>query len=200
MFINFYLLLTEMKHYLFGYGSLINTASRLRTADTDAIPARVVGWQRAWNFYNPERKRNALGVFAKENAQCNGVILEVTEESLAKFDQREKRYQRVEVDPNKVITEEKLEGKVWIYVPEDPKIPTKESPIHQSYVDVVIMGCLEFGEGFAQECIKNTLFWNHHWLNDRENPSYPQTLRNLPTEKIDQILKKTIPEEFKKRN
>lgn len=189
-----------MKHFLFGYGSLINTVSRLRTADTgEAIPVRIIGWQRAWNFHNPERRRNVLGVFVNENGQCNGVIIEVSEECLAKFDEREKRYERIEIDADKIVIDRKLDGKVWIYVPKEPKLPTNESPIKQSYIDVVIAGCLEFSEEFAEELIKTSLLWEYPWVNDRKNPSYPQTLRNLPIEKIDRILARIIPREFKKR-
>ena len=192
-----------MKQYLFSYGSLINTKSRLRTANTsEAIPVRVKGLQRAWNYHNPERQRHALGVTFVPGAECNGVIVEVSEENFSKFDERENGYKRVELDVNNVdiLSGQALpEGIIWVYIPEKPTPPTSESPIHQSYIDVVIAGCLEYGEDFAIECIKNTLYWDYAWVNDRKNPGYPRTIQGLSINKIDQILKRIIPEAFAKR-
>jgi len=191
-----------MKHYLFSYGSLINTKSRLRTADTNvAVPVRVKGLQRSWNYHNPERKRHALGVIFTEGAECNGVIVEIHEENFNKFDEREKGYKRVKLDLNNVnvLNGNILEGLIWVYIPEEPTPPTSESPMHQSYIDVVIAGCLEYGEDFAIECIKNTLYWDCAWINDRKNPGYPRTIKDLPIDKIDQILKIIIPDAFAKR-
>jgi hypothetical protein len=192
-----------MKHYIFGYGSLMNTRSRLKTANTNkAIPVRVNGIQRAWNFHNPERKRNVLGAVFKENSTCNGVLVMVPEENLKKFDDREIGYNRVELQLDIIspLNGHSLpKGKIWMYSPSKLTLPAKDSPIQQSYIDVVISGCLEFGEDFAEECINSSLFWNYHWIDDRKNPGYPRTLRNLPIEEIDKILKKFIPEAFKIR-
>lgn len=190
-----------MKHYIFGYGSLINTESRLRTAQTGkAISVKVNGLQRAWNFHNPERKRNVLGVIINPKSTCNGVLIEIPEENLAHFDQREEGYDRVELKKENIFADEEIEdGHYWVYIPKEPREPSVESPLHQSYIDVVIAGCLEFGEDFAQEFILNCLYWDSHWINDRDNPSYVRTLKNPPIEKIDNILKKVIPKEIERR-
>ena len=202
-----------MKHYIFGYGSLINRKSRLRTAETSkAIPVKVKGLQRAWNYHNPERKRNVLGVIVDAKAVCNGVIFAVSEEALAEFDKRESEYDREELDSKDftllgrgVLEEIIPESKIWVYIPQEPKFPTASSPIQQSYVDVVIAGCLEIGEElgigeeFAVEMIKTTIYWDGPWVDDRNNPGYYGTIKGLPIEKIDRILKKVILEEFGKR-
>ncbi|MBT4935273.1 gamma-glutamylcyclotransferase [Candidatus Woesearchaeota archaeon] len=191
-----------MKNFIFGYGSLISTESRVRTANTgDAIPVRVHGLQRAWNFHNKVRKRNALGVILNGDSVCNGIITEVNEETFADFDVREEGYNRIEIDPKniEVLKDSLPEGNFWVYVPKESILPTKDSPVEQSYVDVVITGCLEFGEDFAQELINSTLYWDHAWVNDRKNPSYPRYLKNPQLERIDTHLKTFVPEAFDKR-
>lgn len=185
-----------MKNYLFGYGSLISTLSRETTAKTGkAKPARVSGWQRAWNYHNSERNRNVLGVSKKKEAFCNGVIFPVQENELSAFDKRESGYERVEIDSSqiKVLLGKLLPGKFWIYMPKKPQPPTKESPLPQSYLDLVITGCLEWGEKFAEEFIKATKQWNYPWINNRNKFSA------YDINKIDGILRKVIPRELGKR-
>ncbi len=191
-----------MQQFIFGYGSLINSKSRVRTADTGtAIPVRVNGLQRAWNYHNPERRRNVLGVIVDGKASCNGVIIEVSEENLRKFDERECGYYRMELDIKDItfLNGSMVEGKIWVYIPEEPLPPTENSPLHQSYIDVVITGCLEFGEDFAVECITSSIYWDSPWFDDRNDPSYPGTVRDLPAGKIDKILSRVIPKQFGKR-
>jgi hypothetical protein len=191
-----------MKHLIFGYGSLINTESRVRTANTGKVVAvRVQGFQRAWNFYNQEKNRTALGVIPNINAKCNGVIVEVDNSNLAAFDARENGYGRVEINSSNVeiIKGELPQGTIWIYVPKEPLLPTKNSPIEQSYVDVVLAGCLEFGSEFTKELIKNTLYWEYAWVNDRATPNYERYITNPPFEQIDKYLNELVPEAFVKR-
>jgi hypothetical protein len=191
-----------MKHLIFGYGSLINTESRVRTANTGkVVVVRIQGFQRAWNFYNSKKNRTALGVVSNINAKCNGVIVEVETDNLAAFDAREKGYDRVEVNPKnvEVLKGELPPGKVWIYMPQKPLLPTKNSPIEQSYVDVVLAGCLEFSSEFAKELIISTVYWEQAWVNDRASPNYERYITNPPVEHIDKLLSELIPEAFVKR-
>jgi len=76
-------------------------------------------------------------------------------------------------------------------------VPSQESPISQSYVDLVLKGGLEFGEDFAEEFIKTTKQWDYPWINNRSNSSNP--VNSTETAIIDKILKKVIPKEFKRR-
>tara|TARA_Y100000310_G_C20655992_1_gene801992 strand:+ start:284 stop:898 length:615 start_codon:yes stop_codon:yes gene_type:complete len=194
-----------MKQYLFGYGSLINKESRLRTAKTgEAVPVRVAGLQRAWNYHNPRRKRNVLGATFVEGSTCNGVIVEVSQENLEKLDERENGYDRMELKAENIsiLGEGEInltEGKFWVYIPKEPKAPCENSPIQQSYIDVVIFGSLEISEEFAVELIKTTLYWECPWIDDRENPGYIRTLVGLPVKEVDRILNKVIPQHLKNR-
>jgi len=69
--------------------------------------------------------------------------------------------------------------RVWIYVVAKPEAATVAYPVCQSYVDVVLDGCLEYGDDFAKLFITSTADWAKpdsvdqktkcsSWLNDRE--------------------------------
>ena len=188
-----------MQHYIFGYGSLICTTSRNKdTKPCQAIPVRVKGLQRAWNYHNPIRKRNALGVYRKEGATCNGVIFPV--EDFSSLNKREHGYDLVEIAVSEIeVLEGDLPaGRFWVYIPQQSILPTVESPIQQSYLDVVLTGCLEFNEEFVIELIKTTK-WSSVWVDNRKVPNCSSYLKNPNTKKIDLILNKVIPEKFKGR-
>ena len=178
-----------MQHYLFGYGSLICTVSRNRhTKEAKAIPVRVSGLQRCWNYHNEIRMRNALGVFIKTDAKCNGVVFPV--ENFSELNVREHGYDLVEISSEsiEVLDGDLPSGKFWVYIPQESIYPCSKSPIQQSYLDVVMTGCLEFGDEFAKELIESTE-WSEHWVDDRDEPNYSRYLENPDVEKIDRILK-----------
>ena len=54
-----------------------------------------------------------------------------------------------------------------MYVPELSQPPSREYPILQSYIDVCLSGCLEFGEDFAREFLETTFEWSQFRINDR---------------------------------
>ena len=68
------------------------------------------------------------------------------------------------------------------------KPPSIQYPILQSYVDVVLTGCLEYGEDFAKEFIQTTFKWSPYWLNERTLARRPW-VHEPQYVKIDQILK-----------
>jgi cation transport regulator ChaC len=91
--------------FIFGYGSLINSASRNSTAGktVPAIPVRVsaaFGYVRAWDDRSTSGF-TALGLRkpgANEKAgTINGVLYPVEGGDMAKYDVREQGYRRVEV-------------------------------------------------------------------------------------------------------
>ena len=64
--------------------------------------------------------------------------------------------------------------------------PQKQLPILQSYVDKVIIGCLEYNIDFARRFIKTTYGWNKYFLNDRQD--------NCSSYKIiDSLLRENLP-------
>jgi hypothetical protein len=173
--------------FIFGYGSLINTASRnaTATAPVAAIPVRVsaaFGYLRSWS----DRSRSgftALGLRRPKDGEMpttiNGVLYPVIGEDMAAFDAREQGYERVEV-PHALIESVSWQplperGTVWVYVPmaegKAPGIglplPDAKFPLAESYIDVVIEGGLEYGPAFAREIIETTRDWSPYWLNDR---------------------------------
>lgn len=191
------------KHFLLGYGSLIDKDSREKTGHSkEATAVRVKGLERGWNNIVSCVGLTAVGVTSKPESVCNGVIVEVPEDDLPKFDEREIGYSRVEFGLDRIIPVENKEisqGKFWVYVVDNPQASTKECPIAQSYVDVILTGCLKISEEFAREFISTTKGWNNPWVNDRQKPRYPRAMKNPDIEKIDTLLKEVVPSAFKKR-
>lgn len=200
-------------HFIFGYGSLINTESRNATAvkPIPAIPARIsasFGYTRAWVFNCP-CGFTALGLREPRDGESantiNGVLYPVEGDDMTAFDQREAGYKRVEVPLQFVeaLSWQQLpeHGKIWIYVSEGTdgqpggkglEGPTSQLPLLQSYIDVVLRGGLEYGEDFARELIETTADWSDNWLDDRELPRRPWVFTK-DASKIDRLLQSTTP-------
>src|SRR5690242_12051363 len=92
-------------NFIFGYGSLINSASRnaTATAPVHAIPVRVsaaFGYIRCWNERAPSGF-TALGLRRPEAGEdtmtINGVLYPVQGNDMAAFDAREAGYVRLEL-------------------------------------------------------------------------------------------------------
>ncbi len=163
--------------YIFGYGSLICAESRSRTGVTgSAYAARVKGIKRGW-VVPVEDGHTVLGAVKDSDAICNGVIFEVNDENLMKFDHREKEYSRLQLNIQNIDTTMELDSqsRVWTYVGDEFRPPCQKLPIAQSYLDVIINGSLTFGEDFLREFVKTTDYWLH-FLNDRSNPVYPRAM------------------------
>jgi hypothetical protein len=173
--------------FIFGYGSLINTASRNSTA-TQAIPAIPVrvsaafGYVRSWSDRSPSGF-TALGLRRPYDGEApmtiNGVLYPVDGNDMSAFDAREKNYTRVEV-PHALIESVSWQslpehGTVWVYVPMIAGKPPGEGlpladakyPLVESYIDIVVEGGLEYGPEFAREIIETTRDWSPYWLDDR---------------------------------
>ena len=125
------------------------------------------------------------------NTGVFGVLFPVDgNRSLAAFDLREKGYRRVLISNKSVcvitslgssaakaraeVLKDKIESnlpdiKIWTYIPKsDHNIPPDEEfPIIQTYLDVCIRGCLEWGgRELALEFIRSTDGWSPYFLND----------------------------------
>lgn len=182
-----------MEH-IFGYGSLVNARTRKLTGETGkAIPVEVADYQRRWNVPIKKQNRTAFGVEKKEGQVCNGVVVEVSEAELEKFDIRETGYYREKISLDKIESNHKIpDGNIWIYIPEKPQLASEQYPIVQSYLDVTLEGCFEFSVDFAKKFIKTTKDWRKPWLNDRTQPRYPRYLDNLNCDRFDSFLDKYI--------
>lgn len=169
-------------HFIFAYGSLINAESRFQTIpkSKDAIPVRIspeFGYFRMWNYQGIRSRLTALGVQKVQDEgdglSMNGVIYPVDGDDMSLYDKREEGYYRAEV-PWELVTvlswknlPDFSKSKLWMYVPEKSKPANIDYPIVQSYIDVCLTGCNEYGEEFAREFLETTLGWNQFWMNDR---------------------------------
>lgn len=204
-----------VKNYIFGYGSLIEKESRLRTTPNAKIvfPVKVNGFKRGWFARTGVAGLSTtfLGCIQLEGHQTNGVIYEVSEEDLKLTDKREKGYKRIKVEYSEVedySSQIDENSNIWIYANEfiDHEIPeglfpNKEFPIVQSYVDICLNGCLEIESlypkakevEFASAFIRSTFHWNAYWVNDRIYPRRPFIYRPSAY-KIDKLLKDNLPD------
>ncbi|MCZ4295461.1 gamma-glutamylcyclotransferase family protein [Vibrio sinaloensis] len=163
-----------MANYIFGYGSLMNSASRQLTGQTSAATtATVEGFKRYWGKVDESYTLSPL-VVDKGHGHVNGVLLEVSECGLQEFDIRERGYHRVQVQVNQVESQLPLSDndQVWVYIKDNPEPPCSLSPIMQTYVDTVLVGCLEISEQFAKQFIEQTIGWHFPLENDRHEPKY----------------------------
>jgi hypothetical protein len=193
-----------MQHYLFGYGSLINAESRARTGDSgQALPVRVAGLQRGWNFAVRSRGLTAVGVTWQSQAQCNGVLVAVSASELPKFDARERGYERLPVPPQAVTVLSDAAvpvGNLWVYAVPRPQPASTACPIVQSYVDIILLGCLDLGQGFAHEFIDTTSGWEAPWVDDRQQPAYQRAMAHVSeADTIDALLQHALPQAFQGR-
>lgn len=198
-------------NFIFGYGSLINTASRNATAAAPihAIPVRVAatfGYVRAWNDRSASGF-TALGLRKSRPGEAgrtiNGILYPVEGTDMARFDAREKGYVRLEVPLGEIeaVSWQRLpeSGRVWVYVPvhaaggipgEGLPEPDAMFPLLQSYIDLVVEGALEYGSDYAREFVDTTEGWDPYWLNDRELARRPW-VHDPRTDAVDAILTST---------
>lgn len=187
------------EQFIFGYGSLICQDSRSRTGVTsNAYPIEVRGIQRRWSMHSPEWPATAVSAHHSQSHHCNGVYFSVDDENLSKFDQREQGYDRIQLPWDQVTSPDNralpTDGVLWAYVGTDEGAPSHTRPIMQSYLDVILNGCLDFGTDFTRRFTQTTELWQH-LVNDRHDPQYPRPLNNPERRSdIDQILTDYLPE------
>jgi hypothetical protein len=200
--------------YIVGYGSLMEEASKDRTApNTGAnLPVMVTGYERSWHLRGSGAGFGTtyLGVQVKAGAPMVAALYRnFTSQEILSTDQREIDYCRDEVNPGALrmldgsaVPET---GQIWIYVskPEAVGLPNADYPIAQSYVDIFITGCLQVAqrvvdqnEDFAKQCITTTSGWSPHWVNDRLLPRRP-FIHQPHAAEIDRLLFENVPDEFK---
>eukprot|EP00942_MAST-04A_sp_MAST-4A-sp1_P007757 g7757.t1 len=192
------------------------------------VPVRIsseVGYSRAWNFQHPTAKITALGLKKCQtgetactiNGVCSPIITNNSDDNdggeatLPKeILEREVGYTPVSIPSKfcKPLSYARLpeNSYVWMFVPDGPigkpginlKMASHTHPILQTYVDICILGCLEFSKEFAIEFIHTTVGWDSPWLNDREVPRRPW-IHQPQFRLIDNLLAEEIPEQFAKR-
>ncbi len=180
--------------FLFGYGSLINSNARpeIVTPQNGALPAFVSGYRRFWNSYSLSGYA-VVAIEPETLSRCNGVLLPVAQEDFLKLDAREAQYDRVQINTKDCALQNGMslpaDSRIWAYAVRVTVTPDEHSPILQSYLDVILQGCLEYGEDFAEEFIKTTHGWDAPRKADREHPLYVRALNTSKDyEKIEKLL------------
>ncbi|KAJ3128707.1 hypothetical protein HK098_003699 [Nowakowskiella sp. JEL0407] len=172
-----------------------------------------------------------------EDHVCNGVLFAVTEKQLYAFDRREFNYLRIGI-PHRLITPLREDSKfalsendlVWAYLLPSHRCRLADEfhPLIQTYVDVVLYGCLTISKEFANEFIISSWsdtpitssqmskllaeieatnqvndsirFHTLPWINDRNSPMYSRTERRPKevNEYLDSLLNFILRESFKR--
>jgi hypothetical protein len=127
-------------------------------------------------------------------------MVEIAPHELPHFDQRERRYHRV-IIPQQAVTalsgERLSSATIWAYMTSRPGEPSHAYPLVQSYIDVILTGCLAIGVDFAVEFIETTSGWGAAWLNDRAHPRYARAMSHIPqAAEIDRQLQTLVPHAF----
>lgn len=200
---------SQQQQFTIGYGSLMQEASRLRTAPNakDITPIHLTGFQRGWFSKGSEVgfSTTYLGAIIDNHGEFNAVSFEVNETDIKALDQRESGYCRSLVAKDQITTLLSTplpKGQYWIYTntPNSIAMASTKNPIVQSYVDIFISGCMEQEQrfqlsDFALQCINSSTEWSAHWVNDRIYPRRPFIHQPLAG-KIDQLLNQTLPKLF----
>jgi len=183
----------QNRHFIVGYGSLINSRSRAKTGETGRIwSVKISGFERHWSVMSADFGMSSVAVIPKEDAYCNGVLIEIHESEIAAFDKREQGYQRAQIDSQQLSSYENESlpnGTVWIYHSHDITSPNPACPITLSYADVILAGCLEHGDAFVEDFLQFTCGWDHAVLNDRKEPRYPRVQPELDAKKLNALFK-----------
>jgi hypothetical protein len=180
------------RHFILGYGSLINGESRAKTGETGNVwSVKLHGFERHWSVMSDEFGMSSVAVIQVPNKSCNGVLVEVPFDQFSLFDERERGYQRTVIQANQLSAYHATslpEGTYWVYHTENLVEPNQGCPIVLSYLDVILSGCLEHGDAFTQDFLELTKGWASPLLNDRKAPRYPRVQPDLPTERLNTLL------------
>ena len=203
----------ERPQYFVGYGSLMQTASKRRTAPNTGVnlPVMVSGYERAWNTRGSKIgfSTTYLGVRPEPGATMAAALYRTFAlDDIAATDAREAYYCREAVDPAAIRMLDGSAapegGQIWIYINKPDAVfpPDADFPIVQSYVDIFLGGCLELAEkvvgqniDFAEQCVTTTAGWSGHWVNDRLHPRRPFAAEPMAG-RIDALLHRLVPEAF----
>ncbi|MEM7059225.1 MAG: gamma-glutamylcyclotransferase family protein [Pseudomonadota bacterium] len=183
------------RHY-FGYGSLVNAGTR-QPGET-AFPCVLEGWRRTWtHFYQaPRDPGRSLSIREEAGHQIAGVVVELQDNALARLDERERGYERLELDGALFDLAGGLcPDSVYVYrsLSTVPENGLQTHPILRSYMDVVMQGYRDnFGDRGLEDLLASTDHWAGSVRQDRDAPMYPRavTLRPGETALFDQALSK----------
>lgn len=190
------------KPLVLGYGSLMSSDSRQRFSNIHhpGLMVTVSGYCRAWITRSQQEKQTYVGALPQASACLNAQLMAVNmDPALA---EREKDYQFERVAANNIsstlcsasaslLHDWLSQRPVYICRSLASHIPAAEFPVHRTYVDTCMAGCLEAdGVEAARHFVLQTKHWNEHLIDDRDAPKYPRAA-HVPSEQraiIDSIL------------
>ena len=193
------------KHMVLGYGSLLSKDSRERYSNifTKGIPVTVSGFERAWVTRSIQEKQTYVGAVANAHSKLNAQLIPTLINPA--LQEREKDYRFVEVSPSaldfhlyepdesSLIDDVLSQFTFWICETLACEPASEEFPVHQTYIDTCMAGCLEHGGVTEVErFVTHTSLWQHPRVNDRTEPKYPRAanVNNEAIKHIDKILAK----------
>lgn len=192
-----------MNHYIFSYGSLAHKEVAEKTGRAlSFLPATLKDYVRNFRAIAKSSGFAAAGIEKRKGAEALGMLVEVLEEELVSFDQREQFYNRIElgVDDLSLLLDEPVpEGKYYLYVPNNPQPPTEAFPLAQSYIDVIIAPFLSKDPQLAVRILESMTDLDRPWVNDREIPLYSRYPADLDREGIDELLQQVVPDQLQAR-
>lgn len=189
-------------HIVLGYGSLMNGDSRSRHSGIphDGVEVEVYGFERGWITRSEPERQTYVGAYQKSNGWLNAQLVPTHLDPALQKREQDYRFTAVTIDQlNFELSDDLTERLIeWlkqrdIWICESLKIEPSEPdyPVHQSYIDTCLAGCLELGgEAAARRFIASTAGWEHDRVNDRTAPRYPRAARVNPEDfvVIDQLL------------
>ena len=194
------------KHMVLRYGSLLSKDSRERFSNiyTQSIPVNVKGFERGWITRSEQEQQTYVGAIRNRDKQLNAHLIPT--DINPGLQEREKDYRFIQVALHDIhlnrstsfAREEQvaIENALapftfWMCETLAVQPASHRYPVHQTYIDTCISGCLEQGgEAEAQAFIAQTSFWRHNRVNDRRSPKYPRAavVDIANQQKIDELL------------
>ena len=191
-----------MRYWIFSYGSLAHKEVAGKTGKTlNHLPAVLRDHLRNFRALSKTGAFAAAGIEEKKGAETMGMLVEIPEEELSKFDQCEYLYERREISPNliRLVQGEMPEGRFYVYFPKNSEAPTESFPLVQSYLDVVLEAFMEFDELLALRWLQTTMDMDRPWVDDRNMPRYSRYSATADVRAIDDLLERQVPQHLGKR-
>ncbi|GGF69297.1 gamma-glutamylcyclotransferase [Alteromonas lipolytica] len=192
-------------HIVLGYGSLMSGDSRSRHSGIphDGIEVEVYGFERGWVTRSEPEQQTYVGAYKKDGAWLNAQLVPTHLDPA--LQQREQDYRFTPVTLEQLhfelsaeltarLTDWLLQRDIWICETLKIEPASAAYPVHQTYIDTCLGGCLELGgSAAANRFIASTTGWQHHRVNDRSQPRYPRAavVSQAHVNEIDALLENT---------
>jgi glutathione-specific gamma-glutamylcyclotransferase len=171
----------------FGYGSLVNELTWLQSErrHLERYPVEVQNWTREWRHCvdTPNGPVCALTAVERAGGRIQGILIRCDAADLVQIDAREVGYDRVELPRRDLLSSiSNLPEKLYTYKSKSSyyRLGGMDYPIWFSYVEAVLHGYLSvFKTEGVDAFIKSTSGWTVPVIDDRHNPQYNRSVKNL---------------------